>query len=88
MIHPGIIIIGDNFFIKVDDQTYAVKKCNPMLCLIISRVVNIGNGIDTDSTAASDTQYRFSIGVTFKNEYRKGIETVSIDTPIPILHLC
>ena len=42
---------------------------------LTSRVVNIGNGIDTDSTAASDTQYRFSIGVTFKNEYRKGIET-------------
>jgi hypothetical protein len=49
---------------------------------------NIGIGIDTDSGAASDTHYRVTIGVTFKKEYRKGIEAVSIDTPIPILHLC
>ena len=56
--------------------------------MAVCRVVNIGIGIDTDSSAASDTHYRVSSGVTFKNEYRKGIETVSIDTPIPILNLC
>jgi hypothetical protein len=67
---------------------YALTNHNTRHNSLITRVVNIGIGIDTDSSAASDTQYRFSIGVTLKNEYRKDIETVSIDTPIPILHLC
>jgi hypothetical protein len=46
-----------------------------------SRVVNIGSGIGTDSIADSDTQYRISIGGTFKKRvpegYRGGIDRYS-----------
>ncbi|XP_045030694.1 uncharacterized protein LOC123473663 [Daphnia magna] len=44
------------------------------------RVVNIGIGFDTDSSAVSDTQYRYTIGASFKNRYRKTIGRVSIDS--------
>jgi hypothetical protein len=60
-----------------------------MSARLLVRVVYIGSGIDTDSIAASDTQYRVSIGgrLLLKKGYRKGIEAVSIDTPKAILRL-
>jgi hypothetical protein len=46
---------------------------------VIFRVVNIGIGIDTDRSAASDTQYRVSIGEVFepKNSQKGGILPIS-----------
>ena len=42
---------------------------------VIFRVVNIGIGIDTDSSVASDTQYRVSIGEVFEPKIsQKGSE--------------
>ena len=54
----------------------------------------MGVNSNTYSIATSDTQYRFSIGVTSKNEYIGRVSKLyidtrySIDTPILILHLC
>ena len=52
-----------------------------MASRVVNRVVNIGSGIGTDSIADSDTQYRISIGGTFKKRvpegYRGGIDRYS-----------
>jgi hypothetical protein len=50
-------------------------------CKSVARVVNIGSGIDTDSIAVNDTQYRVSIGGTLKKgvseRYRSSIDRYS-----------
>ena len=55
--------------------------------LVIFRVVNIGSGFGTDSSAANDTQYRICSDGTLKKLVSAGYREVSIDTPIPLLRL-
>jgi hypothetical protein len=55
-----------------------LKKNEDMSARLLVRVVYIGSGIDTDSIAASDTQYRVSIGGTFKKGVSEGYRS-SID---------
>ena len=56
------------------------------------RVVNIGSGIGTDSIADSDTQYRISIGGTFKKRvpegYRGGIDRYSDTDTSSVIIVC
>ncbi|KAK4013926.1 hypothetical protein OUZ56_026478 [Daphnia magna] len=53
-----------------------------LLRAVKTRVVNIGIGFDTDSSVASDTQYRYTIGASFKNRYRKTIGRKKIEVMI------
>ena len=58
----------------------------------ITRVVNIGSGIGTDSIADSDTQYRISIGGTLKKRvpegYRGGIDRYSDTDTSSVIIVC
>ena len=58
----------------------------------LNRVVNIGSGIGTDSIADSDTQYRISIGGTFKKRvpegYRGGIDRYSDTDTSSVIIVC
>jgi hypothetical protein len=58
----------------------------------VGRVVNIGSGIGTDSIADSDTQYRISIGGTFKKRvpegYRGGIDRYSDTDTSSVIIVC
>jgi hypothetical protein len=90
--HDGIgfldTVIGDRAYAAGQHLTIA----DLALVASISRVVNIGSGIGTDSIADSDTQYRISIGGTFKKRvpegYRGGIDRYSDTDTSSVIIVC